>query len=367
MRIFDEYCFDISDKIGLSDTKEYLEKILAELSCSYKHIGFIACTWSDTITNRAYKHFPEIGKYHRKDFLPQMSSQYFGTPGRDWRNGTLYFDADNTAFAGDLFRTIPGPLKFDTAELFLDGINWFHDSDCTPAIDERFMREHEDAYPGSSEYFMCNRISMRRSKHEPKKNLIVVTIEVTAESHPRESSVIIDKLIPYLGTPESESIHICKFSAEELAQRKSLETAHKRNLEALWKKLVADSEYYAEYNQQLKGIATKKLLESAFSDTGFELQSCKNKAPGTNTLTCSDKHGFQYTIRMEFAPYHTSTDFSFLIKSFNFGIGMHGRFSVKEESEAPQLIRIIADFCVLARDEIGNRLSLDFGDKPEWC
>lgn len=366
MRIFDKFCFDISDKIEFSDTKEYLEKMLAELGYSYEHIGFIASTWSEVITNRAYKHFPEIGAYHRKDHLPQMSSQYFGTPQREWRNGALYFNADCTKFAEDLFRKIPSPLKFDIAELFFDGINWFQDSDCTPAIDGRFMREHEDAYPGSSGDFMCNRISICRTKHEPKKNFITVTIEVTAEPHPRESSIIVNKLKSYLGTPESENIHICIFSAEEIAHRKMLELPHNKKLEEYWKKIVADSEYYAEYNQQLKGIVTKKLLESAFSDTGFELQSYKDKTPGTHTLTCLDKHGFQYTAWMQFAPYHTSTDFMLSIKSFNFGIGMRSRFSVKEESEVPQLLQKIADFCVLARDEIGDELSLDFGDKPEW-
>ncbi len=364
MRVFDTYGFNIADKVKFKDTQPYLKNMLAELGLSWSDLAFSASTvTSDSVIARILEKFPKLEKYyHSTENDPTICSYT-----ENWFSGELFSDKSDYDDVFTLFSKIPRPLNIPFGHILLNGVNWFGEESSSPVPDYNW--EGADFSRLSNVHYYSNYIAQHRSYDDGLKyNHVSVCIETTAASEPRDSSTILEKLIPYLGKPISTD-RTCVFSKEEHQKYNVLTKKHSEYLKILMNKTLPNPKKYSltmNYSAPIPHLADIPTLKKAFAGTGF---THKKGNPGwLGEYDCRDSHGYLYRAYIQKLSNRCTFRVWLEISGHNFETWRCPEldYCMKEEGESLPILREFALLCTKIRDEYGDKLAADFGDTPEW-
>lgn len=369
MRVFDYYFYNIIEKVKFKDTKKYIEQMLEELGLCYQNISF---NMKYGPVEKVVEKYPALAKYRclEDETRPAAQSsvnEMLTSYSPNWEKGEIYADAKDHEVLAELFTKIPRPFNI-SSNIVLSGIDWYGGDNLTPAIEY-----HEicgKRLPGGPQYISCNEIMLERGlDYGNRLNRVIVSVEATTTSVPRGTLDIAHRLEPYLGEFERVS-RVCRLSKEELKRNKELEGKYRKKMEPLFQS-VAESRCPSPDTSPsllIPKIAEKKRIMRAFRDTGFEMGSRKELAPGMNRMVCTDSHNYKYEIVVyRGSNYSNSFNFTFRVMGCDFIIAPFiPSLYVESEEEAEQIITKLAKLCVWARDAIGEEMAAEFLDTPEW-
>ena len=370
MRVFDSYYYNIIDRVKYKDTKRYIDKMLGELGLCYHNIGFgMKCG----PVKKAVEKYPVLAKYRCLEDETRPAAQLYTNElltsySRNWSKGEIYGDAGDYEVIEELFTKIPRTFNFGFSNMILSGIDWYGGCDLTPAIEyNEFKGEHPLESPI---YISCNEIMLRREfDYGNKRNRVIVTVEATKLPVPKDTSDIVKRLKPYLGTPEYVS-RTCRLPEDELKRCKELETEYKEKLQRLFESAAGSGRPSSDMllSPAIPKLVEKKKIVKAFGGTGFEMGNRHGLLPGMNRVICTDSHNYKYEITIDRGSAITNCiHFNFMVMGCDFTITPSiPAFYVKSEEEAEQIIAELVKLCVRARDEIGEEMAAQFLDTPDW-
>jgi len=377
MREFDTYIYNIAPKIKIKDTKAHLDNMLGDLGLTYKKVAFSLDgfqTPNDVIADK----YPKLKKYlyPTKEALeyPEWrgTMDFFTSISPEWDKGNIYADREDWDDIFEIFSKIPRGFNVTGSVLF-DQIDWFGEGVRETCIHPHYYKDFFLGQPqkiaGLGIY--SDLIIMGRSYNDGNKyNRVKVIVEATRDGEPRDTSVIVDRLRPYLGEPV-ERIRDCIEPSELSKELKKYQDECLMKLETLMSDYLGSdnvdqtASFKAEY---IKLLTEKKKLKDAFKDTGFELLSNKGLLPGMNSLESFDDHRFKYTLLIDRTQL-TPKGFYFYIylEGCNFDINSSQYYvHVESEDEVTEKLADLAKFCELIRDDMGDFLFKKFGDTPAW-
>ena len=210
MRVFNIYRFNIADKVKFKDAQSYIQNMLSELGLGWSDLAFAASTVSgDRTISNVLEKLPKLKKYFKSTENGPMICSYT----ENWLSGEIFADKSDYDDIFAVFSKIPRPFNIPFGHVLLSGVNWLGEEIYAPAPD--LLWENADISKLTNVHFFSNYIAQERCYDDGLKRVMIsVCIEVTADPEPRDSSIVIQKLIPYLGNPvEAETK--CVFSREE--------------------------------------------------------------------------------------------------------------------------------------------------------
>lgn len=367
MRVFDIYWFNIADKVKFKDTQPYLKNMLAELGLSWSDLDFAASIVDDDpMTEKILKNFPRLKKYYHPVEIGEISATICSYT-ENWFSGELFCDKSDYDDVFTLFSKIPRPLNISDGHILLNGVNWFGEESLPP-----IPYNLEGRNVSRLTYYVCyysNYIVQYRGFDDGlKRNEVSVCIETTAASEPRDSSAILEKLIPYLGKPV-ETNRTCVFSKEECQKYDDLPyKQHSKYLKGFMENILPIPKkrpYIARSLPPIPHLADITTMKKAFAGTGF---THKKGNPGyMGEYDCRDSHGYLYQAYVQKLSDWRTFRIWLEISGYNFTLSAPGLdYSMEEEGESLPILRAFALLCAKIRDEYGDKLAADFGDTPEW-
>lgn len=363
MRVFNIYMFNIADKVKFKDAQSYIQNMLSELGLGWSDLAFAASTVSgDRTISNVLEKLPELKKYFKSTENGPIICSYT----ENWLSGEIFADKSDYDDIFAVFSKIPRPFNIPFGHVLLSGVNWLGEEISAPAPD--LLWENADISKLTNVHFFSNYIAQERCYDDGLKRVMIsVCIEVTADPEPRDSSIVIQKLIPYLGNPvEAETK--CVFSREENNRFTELKTNHFKYLDGVMKKMLPVPKRYT-YNSDKKPIphlADIPVMKKAFAGTGFTHQ--KGNPGWLGEYNCRDSHGFTYRAYIQ----KLSDGYTFRvwldISGCNFDINTlaEQNYEMEKEGESQPILREFALLCAKIRDEYGDKLAEDFGDTPDW-
>lgn len=289
MRVFNIYMFNIADKVKFKDAQSYIQNMLSELGLGWSDLAFAASTVSgDRTISNVLEKLPELKKYFKSTENGPIICSYT----ENWLSGEIFADKSDYDDIFAVFSKIPRPFNIPFGHVLLSGVNWLGEEISAPAPD--LLWENADISKLTNVHFFSNYIAQERCYDDGLKRVMIsVCIEVTADPEPRDSSIVIQKLIPYLGNPvEAETK--CVFSREENNRFTELKTNHFKYLDGVMKKMLPVPKRYT-YNSDKKPIphlADIPVMKKAFAGTGFTHQ--KGNPGWLGEYDCRDSHGYTY-------------------------------------------------------------------------
>ena len=373
MRVFDTYIFNIAPEIKIKDTKAHLDKMLGDLGLTYKKVGFSIGSYLTKIPVVVERN-PKLKKYQypAKQGLERPDWDWLSSLSPEWDKGNIYADREDWDDIFEIFSKIPRGLNVTGSVLF-DQIDWFGDGVRETCIHPHYYRDFFLGKPQTIEGFRMfnDLIIMRRNYDDGNKfNRVEVIIEATTDGEPRDTSVIIDRLRPYLGEPE-EYMRDCIESPEKSKELQKKKDDCLMKLETMLSEYVGSS-YEEKFNsfetEYIKLLTEKKKLTAAFKDTGFELISNKGLLPGMNSLESFDDHMYKYTLLID-RTQSTPKGFYFYVNAQGYNFDIHSTQTyvhVESADEVTEKLADLAKFCVSIRERMGDILFENFGDTPAW-
>lgn len=363
MRVFDIYCFNIADKVKFKDTQPYLKNMFAELGISWSDLAFSVHSPSDAVISKVLEKFPVLKKCYHVTENGSVVCSYT----ENWFSGELFADKSDYDDIFTLFSKIPRPFNIPFGHILLNGVNWFGEETAAPAPDPDW--ENADLSKLSNVHYSSNYIVQHRNFDDGLKyNSISVCIEISCDPEPRDSSVIIEKLIPYLGKPVG-SCTKCVFSKEESKRYNELLEKHSEYIQNDMRNALPNAKRYfltLNYPAPIPHLADIPTMKKAFAGTNF---THKKGNPGwLGEYDCRDSHGHLYRAYIQKLSDGCTFRVWLEISGYNFKTRPLAEtdYCMREEGESMPILREFALLCAKIRDEYGDKLAADFGDTPEW-
>ena len=366
VRVFDDYVYNIADKVKFKDTIKYLENMMQDCGLQYQDILFDFDGYTRAL-DKVHEKYPELSKYYFNNFV--FERKFFTSLTPKWADGEIYADPEDWSAIFSIISKVPiGFNLFPT--ITFDKIDWYGEGVREAALNVTSATKGH-AMKCRIGTVINSQITMERSINSGNKyNIVSVVVEATTEDEPRDTSDIIKKLEPYLGQPATIQNGICRFSAEEnkLLEERSRECG--RTLEHMIKDAyprenASDSTGYVGF---IPNLANKKKIDKAFKETDFVLGDRYGLLPGMNRVICVDKHNYQFEIlfdRTQSSPNYFY--FYIYVKGYNFDIkGEQNTIYASSEKDAMDKLYGLADFCMKLKEEFGTILEKNFGCTPEW-
>lgn len=370
MRVFDTYYFNIIDKVSYKETKPYLEQMLKEQGFSYKNISFMLYDIRTETMEKVFSKLPTLKKYAFTEDGRGGLSYGITSIRENWKNGEVHADEEDWQDISMVFSKIPRTYNLPFGKLILDGINWFGDSNDSVAITNWDC--DEEVIPTIYTLpFISNRILQHRMYDDGKKtNSIEVTIEVTGEDGILDSTRIIKKLEPYLGTYDGFS-RLCTFEREEYQADKELEQKHNVKIKELGDSFLPENNW-AECQSgdmysdtKIPNVANKATLDKVFQGTRFK--RVKGQPNWFHQYSFVDENGYKYDANTQKLSIGNEFRCGIEISGYNFHIEYrHEDYIVKEEGESLEILMVFEKFCDKMIDEYSEELKRDFGITQEW-
>lgn len=363
MRVFDKYFFDISEKAKVADFGNYIENMLIKLNYKYDGIIFETSIYPG---NGIIEKYPNLEKYFKyEDYQEPKDGKFCSYDihwrdyGLDWKNGNIYADLNDKEDIFRLnFKKHKGSSLF-TSLLIFDQINWGENT-ISYLFDNKYYK-----YPAvNTEYFINNQICIY--KYFENNWCVCVTIESTSDNQPKDTSPIVEKLIPYLGNPINKKT-ICKSSIDETTFNKEDEKECLTILNERFETTFRNEKHDGNFSNLLD----KRKLKKIFKDTHFVLDNDPKLLRGMNQMTYRNKYNMTFEITFDRLPHFNSFRWNIRIYGFNFSISPYKALydvSVKCQEEVDNYLKKVADFCEnLVEDEEYNKLLFKtYGETPSW-
>ena len=365
MRVFDTYYFNIIDKVRFKDTKPYVDKMLKDLGLSYTDVDFMLYEVVQDKIPEICKKMPNLKKYY---FYDKTDNNYgISSVTKDWQAGNVHANKEDWGDVETVFSKIPRPYNLPFGYYSLSGINWFQDSDPSPAVIQWDMWKNEIPNTHFAP-FISNRILQLRCYDDGiKHNNVAVSIEITDGDAIRDSKPVIEKLKPYFGEPQN-MVRSCTFSKEESERNRKQE---KEACKALAQKALSylpqpGNMGAIQFDKDLGRVADKKETDAAFKGTGFERVKGQ---PNWLHLYCAmdQTRGYKYEAFVQKISIGNIFRCWIDITGSNFRIKFEQPdYAVDQEGKSQEILNQFAKFCVYAKEEFGAEIEKSFGKTPEW-
>lgn len=366
VRVFDDYVYNIADKVKFKDTIKYLENMMQDCGLQYQDILFDFDGYTRAL-DKVHEKYPELSKYYFDQF--KFKEKFFTSLTPKWADGEIYADPEDWPAIFSIISKVPRGFNLFPTITF-DKIDWYGEGVREAALNVTSATKGH-AMECRIGTVINSQITMERSINSGNKyNIVSVVVEATTEDEPRDTSDIIKKLEPYLGQPAIIQNGICRFSAEEnkLLEQRSREcdkTLERMIKDAYPGEKASDG---IEYDGFIPNLANKKKIDKAFKETDFILGDRKGLLPGMNHVICVDKHNYQFKITFDRTQSSPNYFYFYIdVKGYNFDIkGGQNRIYASSEKDAMDKLYRFADFCMKLKDEFGTILEKSFGCTPDW-
>lgn len=365
MRVFDMYSFNVASIVKFKDTKDYIEKMLYELGLSYEELGFELSIENPEQLTKLLDKYPDFNKYLDKPH-EKIKTRVVSSFSENWSEGEVYARKEDREDIMELFTKIPRPFNFSYSRLIFDGIDWYGGGNLKPAT--RSRSNFDSLVWPFWLPFANSRIMIHRHDTDGNKcNMVHVIVEATTDGEPRDTTDILERLIPYLGN-DYFSQRKCMFSHEEDDRFLELKRKYNYRLRDLFDSRIMQTDKNVPSEPKIPNIADKKTIQKAFKGTYFKFTDRKGLEPGMNMLKYKDAHNYEYTIMFDKLFWLNNFSFSLRIKGHNFEIEIPGgrHFGITEEGQSEKILTSIAEYCVFVCEEVSKELAADFGDTPGW-
>lgn len=364
MRIFDNYTFNVIDKVKFKDTKKYVDDMLNDLGLRYENVLFTIKRYLTSLDDVIAK-YPNLGKYRysyyqfHEDVLTSLSPK--------WSEGDIYACSEDWDDIFSIVSKVPRGLNV-LPTLVLSQIDWYNEGLKDAAINVSEITENKAMIYSGRHVINSQIIIEREYNYGNKYNMVHVVVEATTDGEPRDTTDVIKKLEPYLGLPTSYH-RTCRYSIEEskLFDKRMRECSDrlKEMIEEFYPRRHHD---YFKPVEFIPNLADKKKIKQAFKDTDYTLTDRKGLLPGMNQVVCIDKHNYQFKILFDRT--QTSPDYFYFyiyINGCNFKIeSMQNSIYCTSENEAAEMLFKIAEFGMKVKAEFGDILEENFGNTPIW-
>lgn len=368
MRVFDFYQFNIADLVKRKDTISFLGKMLAGFNLGYKNLSFTISDLKGKEISDLIEDYPNLIKY--RYYYERYKKQILTSMTPEWNQGKIYADQVDWDAIIEIFF----PQKRDcnlTGGIVFQQIDWYG-----VGLGQTVLDRYSEV--GKATLYSCkgivnNSIIVERNVGENKRhNYIQVVIEATTEDAPRDTSDIVAKLEPYLGTPYSYHRNYY-FTSEQTKQFVFYEDEAIMVLNedmANFAMLYGDRHKYFSPNESTASIIDKKMIGEAFQTSDFCMNDTRQKGDrsGMNRLTCMDKHNYIYDVVID-----RSSDspkiffFSFSVKGCNFFVSSDPKaIEANTKEEAREKLAKVARFANSLKKKYSIYLSERFDDTPYW-
>lgn len=249
MRVFQEYWFDLRERVLFKDTLDYTEAWLAREGITYRQMAFMMEFGGEKQPeDRLLAAFPGLARYHHGTSRNEYTLPYDTTPyvtydyevssvPKDWPGiPDIHVPPEEWPLVRALIKKIPRPFNPSLVCFALDHVQWFPEINTEPALDgepEELKDRRPDGLGLRPRY--SNHISLYKEFDTGRKhNPVSVTIERT---HSRDSLLddapIRERLTAAFGKPTSSCMHVI-FNREEHRARQAADAALAPILEALY-------------------------------------------------------------------------------------------------------------------------------------
>lgn len=366
MRVFDKYTFNIASRVKFKDTKKYMDTILEELGLGYKNVSFTYKGFKTSLEQMLDK-YPNLFKYCYEYEPYGKGVKVLTSLTPNWTKGELYAEAADWDSLFEIVSKCPRGMNI-TGTLVLDQIDWYGEGVKEAAL-WCYKEKKDKAQVFLTRNIINSQIILRREYDDGNKyNNVSVIVEATTgeNDEPRDTTDIIKKLEPYLGTP-GRTERICRNS---LAEEWTISEKEWSCREILVKRIEEFYPQKRKFNEVefIPNIADKKKIKAAFKGTSFEIGDRKGLLPRMNHVFCRDAHNRQYEILFDRT--QSSPDYFYwyvTIKGYNFSVGSDQNIMyVSSEKEANEKLSMIAKFCEELVEDFDQLLLDNFGATPEW-
>lgn len=366
MRVFETYYYNIIDKVIYKETKPYLEQMLNELGYSYKNLAFTLYDLRKDANEKVFSKFPTLKKYE----FEGQGDYGISSIRENWQTCKIHADEKDLQDVSAVFSKIPRPYNYSFGKLILDQINWFDDSDESIAISD--WNYKTDSVPTIFNLpFESNRIIQYRSYDDGKKiNNIEVTVEVTKDDGIRDSSIVLKRLEPYIGTYTGFE-RTCTFNKEEYQKFRELENNHSEKIKVIGNSFLPESNYMELLKKhmndyiQIPHVADKTTLNKVFKGSRFE--RIKGQPNWLHLYSFKDSNNYKYDAYIQKISFRNEFRCWLEITGYNFHIKYeHEDYIVEEENVSSDILKVFVQFCNKMIDEYSKELIKDFGKTPDW-
>ena len=401
MRVFQQYYFDLKDRVLFKDTLPFVEAWLAGQGIAYDGM-MLAMHFTnieeDRDTPRVIARFPGLEKYCRvkvdiykppsaQAFLPHLGRTYssdFTSVPENWpEDMNIHVAKEDEDTIRQIAAKIPRPFNPSATCIALDNVRWFPEINTCPAyILGRGAPCGYSLFP-----HLSNSIALGKSSSSGKKhNVIAVSIERTHTLEQLlDDTAILEKMTAAFETaPHYRALRIV-FSEEEHRQTQATDEALTPILEDLWAELKPESAVpkdvppeYQCIRRQNEGepdlmliympgepVSPKKAILKAVKGMGFQYKY----GPG-GYYECWKINQYNHKFKVWFAikPMTRQLNFGAGISGYNFhvSIPMAHQVDVMKQSVADETAQMAVAAALQAQARLSDTLLRLYGKTPDW-
>ena len=355
MRVFEEYYFNIRDKVEVKDVVAFLENMLNGLGLKYESLMFDIFFHRDGL-EKALTEYPELSKYCYHNL--QNRDERIGSLRYDWENGNVYAEDDDKVAVFEIFNKVPRGYNI-SGGFRLCGIDWFGTGSNGCAFQAHY--DMPDILP--LVYDNSIHVSYNSAMY------LTVAIEVTSEGELKSTKDILDRLKPYLGKATGGRKY-CVFDKKEKIQNDEKKSEfYKKFLTRFYDKFPYDQERFVNGLDKpfIINLADKRKLNKAFKGSNFEFTERK-KGQGTfNELMCYGPHNYKFEVGID-RTHGMPRSFKAYLRIYGYNFSISNEFEMRADSceEAQEILNELAKFCMELQDDFFEELASAFGDTPKW-
>ena len=397
MRVFEQYYFDLGNKILFKDTLPYVESWLAEQEIPYDGMAFMMCLCCDKdLLNRLLAKYPQLEKYRRidtggwditpeglrlRDELKPFDYDFSSVP-QDWpAEYNLHVSQEDETLVRELVAKIPRPFNPGAVCVVLDHVRWFSDICTEPAIPN-----HGQPSGFGAASLQSNHIELVKDFEMGKKhNEISVKIERTKSLEELlDVTSVVKKLTGAFGPVRSQRMDVV-FTPEEIRRHEAVEAEMKPLLEALWAELKTEEsvpkdappefiygrtdwgngEINVMSSAEGEPVSPKKAIMKAIKGTGFQY-----KYQSGGFYECVKYTKYNHRIELSFSQKPMSRWFTFYlnISGYNFRVGVplaHG-VDIMKQSVVEESVQGLVDLALKVESRLTEPLARLYGKTPAW-
>ena len=393
MRVFQNYYFDLKERVLFKDTLPFVEAWLAGQGIAYGGMMFEQnfYNWGeDRITPRLFAMFPGLKKYHSEkvsvhELSPQTITSNFTSVPKNWpEDMNIHVQKEDEDVVRQIAAKIPRPFNPSATCIALDNVQWFPVIDTSPAY-----LPGKGAPCGYSLFpHLSNSIALGKSSGSGKKhNIIAVTIERTHTLEQLlDDTAILEKLTDAFGTPPHYQAVRIVFSEDERRQTQAAAEALAPILQALWAELKPEEAVPRDVPPEFQCIrhpnegevvvmemiytpgepvSPKKAILKAIKGMGFQYKY----EPGTY-YECwkTNQHNHKFKVWFAIKTSTRQLNFGASISGYNFhvSIPMGNNIDVMKQPVADETAQAVVTAAIQAEARLSETLLQFYGKTPDW-
>lgn len=363
MRIFYQYCFDITKSVPIQDSYKTVSSLMDYLGVTYKDILFKFYDFVDKKSKVSAKN--KIERIF--DVYPQCEDYYFCNP-CSFASGINYVGFTNCEpdnwnkiksndsviynLIGEIIFKIPKPWNIGY-QIAFNQINWFDGTIPQIEITSRNKNRVQILHP------MSSNISIGWNSNE-RKNKIILSFEITEST--KNCEKYIEETAAFLHTSYKDFDSYIYFEDEEILENKAVEKSLKPIINEYAKKIFDSGIKKLMVENGSGTISPRKAICKIIKHLDYIYNGCDN---GIYTISKVDRYNHQIMIYLDYADGIISAALRYT------GINFLYSFDIKEiqpkfQEEIEEYLKYILTTVNKLGENLFNIISDNYPETPSW-